>query len=116
MTIDHLADMVHENAKQKGFHDGPTSEFLANQCNNLHAEVSELWDAYRAGNFDKPCDKAGKMVALGLIPLTCAEEEYADIIIRALDQCRRLHVDIAKAIAIKHQYNKTRPHMHGKLN
>lgn len=116
MTIDQIADTVHANARGKGFHDRPVDVFLAEQANNLHAEVSELWDAYRAGKLYDLCDKADGMEKLGLPPLTCIEEEYADLIIRALDQCRRLGVPIARAIAIKHQYNLSRPHMHGKKN
>ena len=116
-TLNEIADAVHANAREKGFHDNPDNEiFLANQCCNLHAEVSELWDSFRAHQFEAPCDKAKKMEAMGLEPLTCAEEEYADIVIRALDQCRRLGIDIQRAIEIKHAYNKTRPHMHGKKN
>jgi hypothetical protein len=51
-----------------------------------------------------------------MAPLTCREEEYADIIIRTLDQCRRLGVDIQRAVEIKHAYNLTRPYKHGKKN
>lgn len=54
------------------------------------------------------------MLALGLPALTCAEEEYADIVIRALDQCRRLGIDIQRAIEAKHAYNRTREYKHGK--
>jgi NTP pyrophosphatase (non-canonical NTP hydrolase) len=117
-TLNEIADVVHENAKAHGFHD-PNEHidlFIANQSNNLHEEVSELWSAHRAGISDDLCDKADKMVALGLQPLTNREEEYADIIIRALDQCRRLGVDIQRAIEVKHAYNKTRPFKHGKRN
>lgn len=118
VTINELADLAHANAKEKGFHDiaQPDSVFVSNQCNNLHAEVTELWDAYRAGKEDAPCDKAEKMKALGLPELTCKEEELADIAIRVLDVSRRLGVDILRAIQTKHAYNKTRPHMHGKKN
>ncbi len=118
MTVDQIADMVHENAKAKGFHPEGQSEreFINEQVANLHDEVSELHEAWRNGTLRSLCDKAEKMVQLGLPPLTCAEEEYADIIIRALDQCRRLGVDISRAIEIKHKFNVTRPHRHGKLS
>jgi len=113
MPLDQIADIVHANARSKGFHDGPDSEFLANQVNNLHSEVSELWDAYRQGMLHALCDKGAKMIEMGLPPLTCIEEEYADIVIRVLDQCRRQNVDIVRAIMVKHHYNQSRPHMHG---
>ena len=117
-NLDNIADMVHQNAVEKGFHDPEETElaFMANQCNNIHAEVTELWDAYRAGIEGDFCDKAVKMIELNLQPLTQKEEELADIIIRALDVSRHLRIDIVGAINAKHAYNKTRPHKHGKKN
>lgn len=116
-TIDQIADAVHALAHEKGFHFPQTDEeFLANQCNNMTGEVSELWEACRCGKLRQPCDKADKMESMGLKPLTCIEEEYADIVIRALDACRRLGVDIQLAVEVKHAYNKTRPFRHGKKN
>lgn len=114
-NIDTIADAVHANAKAKGFHPKRKSEaaFLNEQILNLIAEAVELQTAWRNGELRAPCDKADKMLAMGLPPLTCIEEEYADIIIRALDQCRRLGVDITAAIAVKHEFNKSRPHKHG---
>ena len=108
--IDELANAVHDNAVRHGFH--PETEtpqqFIANQCNNLHGEVTELWDAWRAGKQDEQCDKD--------IGFTCTEEELADLVIRALDLSRRLSVDIVYVVNVKHEYNKTRPLKHGKLN
>lgn len=117
-TIDQIADAAHANAISKGFHANlgdrtKDGDFIKDSVCLLHEEVTELFSAYRSGNFNKPCDKADKMIQLGLTPLTCAEEEYADIVIRVLDQCRRLGIDIQKAIEVKHAYNTTRPHMHG---
>ncbi len=116
MAIDSLADIVHLNAVEHGFHDPNQSEgdFLAHMCCNKHGEVSELYEAWRAGNLHGPCDKATKMKQLGLRELTCAEEEMADIIIRVLDECRRLGIDIAMAVGVKHAYKTTRPFKHGK--
>jgi NTP pyrophosphatase (non-canonical NTP hydrolase) len=102
-------------AKSKGFHnnDGEPGRF-AEYIANLHGEVSELWESYRAGTLKLPCDKAPKMVAYGLKSLTCAEEELADIIIRALDTAQGMGIDIGAAIQAKSAYNETRPMMHGK--
>lgn len=111
MTINKIAELVHANAKAKGFHPDTETvrQFMANQCNNLHGEVSELWEAWRAGKENDLCDKAST-------GLTCTEEELADIIIRCLDLSRRLKIDIQNAIEMKHQYNLSRPYKHGKLN
>ena len=79
----------------------------------MHGEVSELWEAWRADALYKPCDKADKMEKLTGVALNCAEEELADIIIRALDTAATLNIDIAKAVKIKNEYNKSREHRHG---
>jgi NTP pyrophosphatase (non-canonical NTP hydrolase) len=117
-NIDEIATAVHACAVLHGFHptDEPLSHYVANQCNNLHAEVSELWDAFRSGTENDFCDKASKMIALGLPALTCQEEELADLIIRALDISCHLNIDILRAIQAKHEYNLTRPYKHGKKN
>lgn len=53
------------------------------------------------------------MEALGLTPITSAEEEIADEIIRALDKAESFGVDVAKAISVKMAYNASRPALHG---
>ena len=115
MNINQIAVMVHENAKVHGFH--PQEEhiniFLANQINNLHGEVSELWDAFRADKFGEPTDK--HIMFCGHF-MTNAEEEYADVIIRCLDQMERLGLNPEACILAKHEYNTKRPYKHGKLN
>jgi len=83
--------------------------FIANQ----HSETTELWEAARNGALFSPCDKAPKMEANGLQPLTCAEEEVADIMIRLLDLSHYLGIDLAKAVLNKQLYNASRPHRHG---
>lgn len=111
-AINRMAEEVHKNAYEKGFHfEEDDLKFMATATANIHGEVSELWEAYRAGEEFDACDKydAG-------CRLSCREEELADIIIRALDVSKRLGVDIGEAIRIKRAFNKTRPHMHGKKN
>lgn len=107
MHIKHIAEAVHQNAKAKGFHPPGQSigEYIKGTVANIHGEVSELWEAYRKGNLHKPCDKP--------CGLTCAEEELADIVIRAFDTAERLEIDIEAAILKKHEYNVSRPHLHG---
>ena len=113
-TINEIADAVYENAIQHGFHNEPVEVWWPKMLLNSIGEITEVWDADRAGQLQKLCDKAEKMVQLGLRPLTNLEEEYADRIIRALDESRRIGINIQEAIEIKHAYNKTRPFKHGK--
>ena len=116
-SITEWAHDIYAVAASKGWHDNDhelsEGEKIAAYVANLHSEPSELWEAYRAGKLRTPCDKAAKMADHGIMPLTCVEEELADVIIRAIDVAVALGVDIEKAIAAKHAYNATRPHRHG---
>ena len=114
-TLIQLSDEIHNLAREKGWYDVEQTDdaFLERACNNLHDEISELHEAWRNNKLRDPCDKAKKMEELGLKPLTCIEEEMADIVIRVLDDCARLKIDIQTAIETKHEYNKTRPARHG---
>ena len=113
--LNEWATQIHALAKDKGWYDEPETDgqFVTRAVANLHGEASELWEAYRNGKLDAPCDKAVKMEAAGIKPLSCLEEELADIIIRTLDDAKRLDVDIESAVARKHAFNMTRPHRHG---
>ena len=117
-TLKQISDAVYKLAWEKGFHkpfNRPRDEdaFIEAACNNLHDEVSELHEAWRNNHLRELCDKEDKMRALGIEPLTCLEEELADIVIRALDNSRRLGVDIQSAIERKHAYNASRKYRHG---
>lgn len=106
-------DIVYKLACEKGFHSIHAQPDLATFCANLHGEVSELWEAYRAGQLNKPCDKSEKMKEHDIGPLSCAEEELADIVIRALDVSGALNIDISRAVKLKNDYNQTRAFRHG---
>jgi NTP pyrophosphatase (non-canonical NTP hydrolase) len=101
-ALNAIAEEVYQTAKEHGFH---VKESVGNWCANLHGEVSELWEAYRKGRLSDPCDKP--------IQLSCAAEELADIVIRALDTATALGVDIGVAVMVKASYNQTRPFLHG---
>lgn len=114
-TIKLMAAEVHALAWKQGWHSREETEdaFIERACNNLHDEVSELHEAWRNGNLRRPCDKSTAMSAARLTPLTCLEEELADIVIRAFDDSGRLGIDIERAVAVKHAFNKTRAKRHG---
>ena len=114
--LNELADLIYQNARDKGFHDDQLSRerFIERALFLTVSEAVEGFEALREGRMDKRCDKADKMFDLGLPPLTCIEEELADILIRTLDQCRRLGLDPLLIVRAKHAYNTTRPHLHGK--
>lgn len=113
-VLTNLSLHVYKVSEISGFH--AADKYLADgtlangrfgeYCANLHGEVSELWEAYRKGNLYNKCDKP--------IDLSCAAEELADIVIRALDAAVAMKINIGEAIAAKDAYNQTRSYMHGK--
>lgn len=111
-TLNSLRDICVAESKAKGWRTEPKIN-VGDFMSNLHGEVSELWEAYRESKLDKLCNKSEKMIENGIEPLTCAEEELADIVIRALDTSEALGVDIGKAVNAKLQYNRTREHRNG---
>lgn len=106
--LNRLAADVYAISASKGFHSS-SEPTIGDYVSNLHGEVSELWEAYRKKELDKPCEKSSHMEE----PISCAGEELADIIIRALDMAHQLNVDIGKAVYIKSRYNESRPFRHG---
>lgn len=114
-SIKDWAEQVYATARAAGWHDEPMPkrERMAVYLINIIAETTEAWEAFRAGKLDAPCDKADRMRALGLKPLSCLEEELADIVIRVFDSAEALGIDIEEAIRVKAAYNETRPRRHG---
>jgi NTP pyrophosphatase (non-canonical NTP hydrolase) len=107
-----LQDELMATAKSKGWYSSEVYN-IAGDIANMHAETSELWEAYRKDQLTKPCDKSEAMLSSLGESLTCAEEECADLVIKALCIAKALNVDIAKAVRVKNAYNKTRPFRHG---
>ena len=115
-TLNEIADAVHQLAWDKGWHSDQEGEdaFIERCCNNLHDEICELHEAWRNNRLHTPCGKKEVVAGLELdLGLTCIEEEYADILIRVLDNCRKLGVDIQRAVERKHAFNRNRPYRHG---
>jgi hypothetical protein len=108
-----LSEHFWQVAKSKGFFSDRGTVPVSQCVSNLHSEVSELWEAYREDSLDLPCDKAKDMEAMGLPPISCKEEELADILIRCLEVAHEHGVDMAKAVRVKDAYNQSRKRLHG---
>lgn len=128
MDLNNLAHEIHHNAKQKGFWDKPRSF-----GESLMLIVSELGEALEADRKGKIADlKAYNATLLSEDVLeedmvfynrTCferfikdtVEDEIADSLIRILDLCDAMGMDVEFHVKEKMNYNSKRPKLHGKL-
>ena len=127
MNLTDFAKEVHENAVAHGWWDEESSfgEILA-LC---HSELSEALEAYRSGlpadkvvyRFDDCGDMTedecagcynGNPKCFRAKP-DGVSVELADCILRILDYCGKIGIDIEDVIQRKHEYNKTHPYRHG---
>jgi len=136
VDLNELAKVIHTRAKDKGFYDG---EF--NLSEKLMLIVSELGEAQESDRKNRRAnlefflertkslntqpvnpDKAvtmysiegGKILSFEKQIKDTLEDELADALIRILDLCGYLKIDIGKHVEIKMWYNSTRPEKHGK--
>ena len=113
LTFKQWQEKVHNNAKEKGFWEGadPYSiEDIAMRAALLHTEVTEAFEEARNGRqFDDVYYMPNKPTKPEGMPI-----EIADVVIRCMDWCGGLGIDLEAMIKLKHDYNVTRPHMHGK--
>ena len=111
-TIREWQREVHTTAKEHGFHDGEapwdwSTVRIPEKLALIHAEVSEALEEYRNPEATAYLRfEEGKPEGFGI--------ELADVVIRVMDLCAALGVDLEEMIQIKASYNKSRPFMHGK--
>ena len=101
MTISELTNLIHTNAIEKGFWQKPETErekilHEATAISLIGSEVMEALEAHRCGDVVNLC------------------EELADVVIRTLDLCCHMNINIETEIIAKMEKNRNRPPMHGK--
>ena len=104
--LDELAGDIRNYADEKGFDRG--NHNVPQQLMLIVSEISEAMEVYRhigPGGFTDP----------GLLELeNHFGEELADALIRILDTCSVLNLNIQWHVKNKMEKNKARPHKHGK--
>lgn len=119
--LNDLAADIHANAVAHGWWDEARS--FGDIVALCHSELSEALEAYRDGEelvhgccghctFDRSCDHPAPAGETGCKPEGVAVE-MIDCIIRILDWCGKMGVDVDGVLAMKHAYNKGRPYRHG---
>ena len=126
-SLNQLRDEIHANAKEKGFYDNPRE--VGTLLMLVVTEVAEALEADRTGDF---CDfskyeECKKEMDVGIRTSeeiekyafekyikNTFEDELADVIIRTLDICGCLTIDIERSVLAKIKYNKTRDKLHTK--
>jgi len=111
-----LQHQIHTNARNKGFwdkYDQVVEKFPEAEVDMDLAKyalvASEIGEGVEGVRKPGQCDKNG------LEHLSKEAEELADTVIRIMDYCEEKGINLAQAILDKHEYNKGRPRLHGKL-
>lgn len=107
-AINEASDAIHALAVEKGWYESERSPLEIHML--ICTEVAEASEAVRSGLTGPqgvywPAGPKGKPEG-ELI-------ELADAVIRIMDYAASKRWDLGKAIQLKHEYNKTRPHRHG---
>lgn len=117
-TIKRLQEEIYRNAVDKGFYDPPRSYGEAIAL--MHSELSEALEEARKNPEELAniyyVTETGRFSASGRGPLAKPEGfavELADCVIRILDTCEYLGIDLQQVIEEKMAYNATREHKHG---
>jgi len=104
-TINDIVEDVHNNAVNHGWwvEERSFGEVIA-LC---HSELSEALEEHRNGK--SPTEvyfrEDGKPEGIGM--------ELADVIIRIMDYCGHVGIDLQEMILTKHEFNRSRPYRHG---
>jgi NTP pyrophosphatase (non-canonical NTP hydrolase) len=114
-TIEDLATDIRENCIAKGWRnaDGSYDGSFGDAMALLHSEVSEAFEAWREHGTDDTTSYAQSLVCGTPPKPEGVGSEFADILIRLIDDCDIYGIDLAAEVERKLEYNRTRLYRHG---
>jgi NTP pyrophosphatase (non-canonical NTP hydrolase) len=115
-TLEEMQTEVTEWCERKGWKgEGSAPVTFGDTMALLHSEVSEALEAYRDwGLNDATMPRTAKEAEiLGPPKPEGVGSEFADVLIRLLDDCDRWGVDLRFEFERKMAYNERRPYQHG---
>jgi len=104
--------LIFTDNKAKGFWDKPRN--VGEMLMLVTSELGEAMEAHRKGRFADWSNVKEEGFGFESGVKDTFEDEIADAIIRLLDMCGGLSIDIERHINAKLKYNRSRPHLHGK--
>ena len=125
--LNEVRDAIHTNSIAKGFWEEPNTN-ITEKIMLVVTELSEAVEAMRKLSKEELISEIqGNSATIEAFDLYGYDhydfekfvkdsigDEFADSIIRILDLCGRLGIDIEGHIKYKMVYNSTRPYLHGK--
>ena len=125
--LNEIRDAIHANSIAKGFWEEPNTN-ITEKIMLVVTELSEAVEAMRKLSKEELISEIqGNSATIEAFDLygydhydfekfvkDSVGDEFADSIIRILDLCGRLGIDIEGHIKYKMEYNSTRPYLHGK--
>jgi NTP pyrophosphatase (non-canonical NTP hydrolase) len=129
-TLNRLRDEAYQNSVEHGFHDSDNEmmktmaglhALIAQRIALIHSELSEALEADRkeryANLYAFNCKRQQTPTFVDRFKVHIKdtfEDELADAMIRILDLCGWMDIDIQRHVELKMQYNAGREKMHGK--
>lgn len=103
-TLKELVKESHDRAVRHGWWEGDVHN-IPEKLALIHSEVSEALEAYRDNEPNFRTGEDGKPEGFGV--------ELADAVIRIMDLCGHLGIDLDYLVRVKSEFNERRPYRHG---
>jgi NTP pyrophosphatase (non-canonical NTP hydrolase) len=123
MNIKEIQKEIHQVNVENGFWDGGDRN-VGEMLMLVVSELGEAIEAHRKGKsanlfaFDARSIDRTESADFQIDFQECVkdsfEDEVADAVIRIMDMCEGLGIDLERHIDLKLEYNRTRPYKHGK--